>query len=206
MILFFLILTLLALLVATEDKPQTISEGPRPVHSRRRAMLPAISSRLASLRGSRVRCALAPLAIVLFAQTGCVSSGYKLARKNGPPPAPLNLTPAPAADPAPAKPEPEITLDHVIYFQGPGSWKRDAYWDEYVLTLANHGTTTITVDSATLTDFQGVGTAPGVNPWELEKQSRSYEAAVRATAGFAQSNPSTGVQRAPASGCKSPST
>ena len=118
-------------------------------------------------------CSLLAAALAL---TGCVSTKYKFAQPEVTPPAvALNL--AAATSPV------EATLRTVVVFRGPGSWKREAYWDEYVVTLANRGPAPFTIESATLTDFQGQTVTPGDNPWDLEKQSHRYEARVLSTAG-----------------------
>src|SRR6185436_17906008 len=107
-----------------------------------------------------------------LACTGCVSSKYKLAKPADTLPAvALNLTSTPAPGKADAPSPVEATLNTVLVFQGPGSWKREAYWDEYIVTLANRGPAPFNIESATLTDFQGQAVTPGDNPWDLEKQS-----------------------------------
>ncbi|MGO9991171.1 MAG: hypothetical protein ACLPTF_01490 [Steroidobacteraceae bacterium] len=63
----------------------------------------------------------------------------------------------------------------LISYGGPGSWKREALWDEYVVTLVNHGERPFTIDSATLADSAGTPYAPGSDPWALEKQSKKLE-------------------------------
>ncbi|HUJ42828.1 MAG TPA: hypothetical protein VLW52_04380 [Opitutaceae bacterium] len=112
------------------------------------------------------RCAAALLAAML-ALSGCVSTKYKMARKDTPPPVLLNLVAA--------QPPVEAVLNTVIICQGPGSWKRQAFWDEYVITVHNQGAQPLTIASATLTDFAGVSQAPGIDPWALEKQSKTLE-------------------------------
>jgi hypothetical protein len=121
---------------------------------------------------------------LLLAQAGCVSAKYKSSSKDTPPAVPLNLTARPDSDPD-KKAAAEITLQAVIVFRGPGSWKRDAYWDEYVLKIMNRGSAPLNVDSAILTDFQNQSVVPGQEPWELERQSRSYEKRLLSTSGYA---------------------
>jgi hypothetical protein len=104
---------------------------------------------------------LAP--VMLLLSTGCVSSKYQAADKDTPPSPVLDV----AFSPAPLA----ATLNSVIIYNGPGSWKNDACWDEYVVRLTNHGTAPLHVESATLTDFQGATTTPGNDPWRLEKSS-----------------------------------
>src|SRR4051812_11085465 len=119
---------------------------------------------------------LAPLLLPLIALGlgGCVSTKYKMAKPQATPPAvTLNLGNTPAAADAPA-PALAATLHTVIVYQGPGSWKREAYWDEYVVTVVNRSDKPVTIESASLTDFQGQTSAPGDNPWALENQSHDY--------------------------------
>ena len=80
---------------------------------------------------SDLRPIVATLAALSVLLSGCVSTKYKMARKDTPPPVPLNL--------ATVQPPIEAVLNTVIVYQGPGSWKRAAFWDEYVVTLHNQG-------------------------------------------------------------------
>src|SRR5512141_1447697 len=98
-------------------------------------------------RFEAIAVALAVLLGSLLGLSGCTSPKYKAAAKGTPPPVLLNL---PSTEP------PLEALVHtVIVYRGPGSWKRDAYWDEYVVTIANRGTALVKIDTAWLTDFQG---------------------------------------------------
>jgi hypothetical protein len=114
------------------------------------------------------------VAAVLFCQGGCVATKYKLAKKNTPPVQLLSVAFPPSA---PLQP----TLAAVIIYGGPGSWKREALWDEYVLTLQNSGERAVTIDSMTLTESDGMQVAAGVDPWALEKQSKVLEKQYRAS-------------------------
>jgi hypothetical protein len=67
----------------------------------------------------------------------------------------------------------EVDLATVIVFKGPGSWKREARWDEYVVKITNQGEQALVVESAELSDLQGQPRVPGDDPWKLEKLSRS---------------------------------
>lgn len=119
------------------------------------------------------------LLVLAAVSTGCISSKYKLAPSSTPPPVALNL----AVPATPSAPPVKATVHTVIVYRGPGSWKQDAYWDEYIVSVANRGSTPVTIESATLIDFQDQPAAPGGSPWELEKQSRSYEARIARTIG-----------------------
>jgi len=102
---------------------------------------------------------------------GCVSAKYKSVTKPTTPPA-LNLV---------GECEQVLCrIDSVIIYRGPGSWKRDAYWDEYLVTLRNRGDVPCTVESVTLTDFTGATSPPSDNPWALEKASRTREEELKA--------------------------
>lgn len=105
---------------------------------------------------------------VLSFQSGCVATKYKLAKKNTPPVQLLNIA-------FPASPPLQTTLDALITYGGPGSWKRQALWDEYVVTLENHGEQPLSIDSATLADSEGTPYDAGNDPWALEKQSKKLE-------------------------------
>ncbi len=113
-------------------------------------------------------------AAVLCCQGGCVATKYKLAKKNTPPAQLLNVAFPPSA---PLQP----SLAALIVYGGPGSWKREALWDEYVVALQNSGERSVTIDSTTLTDSNGMIIAAGVDPWVLEKQSKTLEKQYRAS-------------------------
>jgi hypothetical protein len=99
-----------------------------------------------------------------LAQTGCVTSTkYRMAKEGTPVAKPLGWNVA--------VPPAEITLSTLIVFKGPGSWKREARWDEYVVKLTNHGTQPLWIETATLIDLMGEPQIPGVDPWQLEKLS-----------------------------------
>lgn len=98
--------------------------------------------------------------------SGCVSAKYKMAAEDTPPPVPLNITAA--SHPL------EGVVDTVIILGGPGSWKREAYWDEYVLSVTNRGGAPVILESATLVDFQNNPVMPGDNPWDLQEQSKEW--------------------------------
>lgn len=100
-----------------------------------------------------------------LALTGCVTSKkYKMAKKEGAlPPQALDWT----TSAAPA----DMTLQSLIVFKGPGSWKREARWDEYVVKLSNQGGQPLRIDSIELIDLLGQPQSPGSDPWKLEKLS-----------------------------------
>jgi hypothetical protein len=69
----------------------------------------------------------------------------------------------------------EALLNTVIVYNGPGSWKRDSFWDEYVVTLRNPGNQYLVVSSADLTDYAHIIRPARGEPWALEKESKTLE-------------------------------
>lgn len=99
-----------------------------------------------------------------LAQTGCVTSKkYKMTKEDTP--AARTLGWSVTAPPA------ELTLQTVIVFKGPGSWKREARWDEYVVAITNRGAEPMSIDTVELIDLLGQPQVPGIDPWKLEKLS-----------------------------------
>jgi hypothetical protein len=132
--------------------------------------------------GSRRRTlsVLLVIAAAAIALSGCVARKYQPARKETAPPVLLNL--------AVAQPPIELALRSVIIYDGPGSWKREALWDEYVITAHNEGEQPLTIVAPALVDFAGASRAPGVDPWALEKESQTLEQRYRrAGVAFARS-------------------
>jgi hypothetical protein len=129
--------------------------------------------------------ALLLVGVAAWSLTGCVTRGYKPADKNIPPAVSLNLTGTPLAQPAAnpptngdvaaaMPPAPAVTLHTVIVFQGPGSWKNEAYWDEYVVSVANRTTSPLVVHRATLTSAMSDPLTPGDDPWKLENAGKKW--------------------------------
>lgn len=108
------------------------------------------------------------VAVVLCCQGGCIATKYKLAKKNTPPVQVLDIA-FPSSTPL------QPSLAALIIYGGPGSWKREALWDEYVVTIQNSGKLAVSIDTTTLTDSYGNDVAAGVDPWALEKQSKILE-------------------------------
>jgi hypothetical protein len=98
--------------------------------------------------------------------TGCVTSKeYRLAKADTPAAQPLGLSVSTG--------QVDLALATVIVFKGPGSWKREARWDEYVVRLVNHHEQPVVIESAELIDLQGQARIPGDGPWKLERLSRT---------------------------------
>lgn len=110
--------------------------------------------------------ALTAAVLAVSVLSGCVTSTkYYMAPDDTPPAVPLNFTAGiPALD---------LTLKTVIVYQGPGSWKQEAHWDEYVVALTNRGSVPLTIESAMLLDPLGENQVPGTNPWTLERLSET---------------------------------
>jgi hypothetical protein len=122
-------------------------------------------------RLSRIRFDIATtLLTVLLAAcvlSACVSQKYKRVDKKMPPARALNVKFPPAAL--------EATLYTEISDGAPGSWKREAFWDEYVVILHNSGDRPVQILSAALADHAGAPHAAGTDPWALERESKTLE-------------------------------
>jgi len=66
----------------------------------------------------------------------------------------------------------EVVLDYIILPNGPGSWVKNALWDEYVLTLRNLSDKDVTAERFRIVDPRGVYVNSGFNPLQLESASR----------------------------------
>lgn len=112
---------------------------------------------------------LLPLLCVsaLLLGAGCVSPKYQKAPRSTPPPVSLRLPATPSTSL-------QAEVETVIVHDGPGSWKRRAFWDEYVLTLVNAGPEPVRVLSAILDSGTGQLLLPG-DDWEtLERDSADW--------------------------------
>lgn len=104
------------------------------------------------------------LAGALLVLGGCVTSKkYRLAKADTPPAVALDLGVPDGTR--------QLRLESVIVFKGPGSWKREARWDEYVIAVVNPGPEPLVIIAAGLEDLTGVMQAPGAEPWALERLS-----------------------------------
>ena len=113
------------------------------------------------------------LAVALCMASACVSPKYKRADKDTPPVQPLDVKfPSSMLD---------TSLYAVISDGGPGSWKRAAFWDEYVVSMHNGGAQVLTIDGATVTDYAGAPRSAGTDPWALERESKTLEKRYRET-------------------------
>jgi hypothetical protein len=119
--------------------------------------------------GAATRHCLISLTVVVAATalTGCVAIKYQMTGKDSPPPVLLTL--------GTSRPPIDLNLRAAIIYEGPGSWKRDALWDEYVVTIRNRGDQPVTLTGASLVNLSGSSEAPGSDPWDLEKASQTLE-------------------------------
>lgn len=96
---------------------------------------------------------------------GCVSPRFQLDDPSKYPPVALQISGDSRTLPT--------RVETVIVPRGPGSWKRDAYWDEYVLSLHNRGGMPVTVLRAELVDAGGTVVVPGRDWQKLEEEGRA---------------------------------
>ncbi len=106
-------------------------------------------------------------AATLCLATACVSPKYQRADKKTPPTQPLNVTFPPSAL--------DTSLYSEISYGGPGSWKREAFWDEYVVIMHNSGDQALKITSANLIDYADAVRPSGNDPWALERDSKTLE-------------------------------
>ncbi|MCF7686801.1 MAG: hypothetical protein K9M98_11610 [Cephaloticoccus sp.] len=69
----------------------------------------------------------------------------------------------------------EFALEAVIVYDGAGSWRRHAYWDEYYIRLVNRTSEPLRVETFILGDVFDRTMVPGTDPWVLEKAGRNHE-------------------------------
>lgn len=118
------------------------------------------------MKASRTLALLLVVAAAGLGLTGCVSSQLQLAGPGGPPPEHLGLQST--------GPGVSAAVEHVIIFDGPGSWKHRAFWDEYAITVSNPGSQPIKVLGAKLYDEHGASLTPAEQWEELERQSSTW--------------------------------
>ena len=66
----------------------------------------------------------------------------------------------------------QASLDWVIFRDGPGTWSRDADWDEYLISLRNDGADTVWIDSIAVYDSLDVRAESNSDRKELIKASK----------------------------------
>jgi hypothetical protein len=107
----------------------------------------------------------AAVAVAALPVAGCLSAQYKPAKK---------AEPAQAINLRAVQPPLDVTVHTVIIFQGPGSWKKYALWDEYVVTLTNASEAPLRVESGVLAGAGHLVVAQA-DPWQLEQRSREAQ-------------------------------
>lgn len=65
-----------------------------------------------------------------------------------------------------------VTLDWVIFRDGPGTWARNVDWDEYLIRVHNSGDDSIQLTNITVIDSLGTPTEVGVSRKKLVKASK----------------------------------
>jgi len=65
----------------------------------------------------------------------------------------------------------ETRLVTLIYYKSPGSWKKQAKWDEYVFLITNLTTEPVFISSILIEDPLDSLIQPGLDPWDLERAS-----------------------------------
>jgi len=134
-----------------------------------RSAIPSKSLRRAAVGRSIVGLAALAAAVALSA---CVATKYQMTGRHDPPVLlDLNASQPPLV----------FRLRATIVYNGPGSWKQDALWDEYVATVQNQGDTVMSLTEVALVDLAGSDCRPGNDPWALEKESQSSEERYRRT-------------------------
>lgn len=132
--------------------------------TRHRQHPPRASGRIRSRQGWWLA-GVVLMGTALCLTTGCLSPRYKHASKKTPPAVMLNVN----FPPGPL----ETSLNTLVIPGGPGSWKKEAFWDEYVVTFHNSHDQPFQVKSVELMDFTGSPRQPGDDPWKLERESKS---------------------------------
>ena len=65
-----------------------------------------------------------------------------------------------------------VTLDWVIFRDGPGTWAKNVDWDEYLIRVQNLGDDSIQLMNITVIDSLGVSAEVGVSRKKLVKASK----------------------------------
>ena len=97
--------------------------------------------------------------------TGCTSPQYQLVKDSDYlPPTPI----ACGANDEYAKAE----LLYLIFYESPGSWKREALWDEYLFKITNISECPIELSNLFITDPLGTDISATENIWKVHKFNR----------------------------------
>lgn len=118
------------------------------------------------------------------ATSACVSSHHALVATRPAPAAPNEAHEA-AGDIA------RVAVLQLIVHHGPGSWKRDAYWDEYVVAIESTTPVAVRVVSVRLIAADGRRVEPGRDWRRLDRESRPMTWGERVTAVVAEGGKNT---------------
>ena len=114
---------------------------------------------------SSTTCHAAVLAIAVTL-IGCTLPHYQTKEGKLLPPQSLNFTAT--------QPPLELLLHTVIVHSGPGAWKEETWWDEYVVSVTNHSDTPLRIETVSLVDFESQASSPGDDPWKLERAGKQW--------------------------------
>jgi hypothetical protein len=109
----------------------------------------------------------AALSVSAALLTGCVSSRFQMAAPGVPPLLPLEIV-------GRLDRKAEVSLEGVVVYHGLGSWKRDAFWDEYQIAVENRSGRSLELSGAHLIGPDGAMIAPGQDWQKLEARSRAW--------------------------------
>jgi len=109
-----------------------------------------------------------PLVVAALLTAGCGSPAYQMVKAESAKPVAPMVVKATACGL-------ELTVTGLIVYEGPGAWKKDAYWDEYVVSLTNQGDQSVQIEEMELGDVLERRVPSGVEPWALEKAGRQHE-------------------------------
>lgn len=120
------------------------------------------------IRPRAVRAVASLGAVLLLA--GCGTPGYKLIK----PEEVRKSKMAPVGVKAEAQGV-EFALTALIVMGGPGEWKHDAYWDEYVVRITNRGAEPVVINAISVHDVLDRTVIPGTEAWKVDEAGRKHE-------------------------------
>jgi hypothetical protein len=69
----------------------------------------------------------------------------------------------------------EFTVAALIVMGGPGEWKHDAYWDEYVVRITNHRAEPAVINAVAVHDVLDRTVIPGTEACKVDEAGRKHE-------------------------------
>jgi len=66
----------------------------------------------------------------------------------------------------------DVVVEAVVIPDGPGSWVKDADWDEYTLRFRSTGKVPLTIRSVDIVDVRGLHVSPGSSTAELREKAK----------------------------------